>query len=58
MTTQMMRYMTVDEFYNYLEETKPAEKKQHVSLTAVISSFVETLTERGLYLGNRIPVMA
>ena len=53
-----MRYMTVDEFYNYLEETKPAEKKQHVSLTAVISSFVETLTERGLYLGNRIPVMA
>ena len=58
MTTQMMRYMTVDEFYNYLEETKPSEKKQHVSLAAVISSFVETLTERCLYLGNRIPVMA
>ena len=58
MTTQMMRYMTVDEFYNYLEETAPAEKKEHVSLKAIISSFEETLTSRALFLGNTVPALA
>lgn len=58
MTAQMMRYMTVNEFYNYLEEAAPVEKKNQVSLKAVINSFAETLSERALFLGNRIPAMA
>ena len=58
MTAQMMRYMTVDEFYSYIEESTPAEKKQRISMTAIIGSFVETLSERALFLGSRTPVMA
>lgn len=58
MTAQMMRYMTVDEFYSYIEESTPAEKKQRISITAIIGSFVETLSERALFLGSRTPVMA
>lgn len=56
MTAQMMRYMTVDEFYNYTEKVTPTEKK-HTSLAAIINSFVETLSDRALYLGNKTPVL-
>lgn len=58
MNTQMMRYMTVDEFYDFLENVEPVQKKNHVSLKTIVTSFTETLSERALFLGNKTPVMA